>query len=148
MESSVDSTLSPNVTGQLAEPQAGNLSTMTISPIASRNITTPLRQPMVIRGSRKMRQLQPPRSLSKNGRIVLSVSAVCLCVLLTATALAAVVPVDSQGHAQGLGKVLQPLMNIVTSQGNNGSSISIQEAQATAMTTDGYDPAAVHISSS
>lgn len=140
----VDSTLSPNVTGQLAEPQTGNLSTMTISPVASTNGTTPLRQPVVIRGSKKTRQLQPPRSLSKNGRTVLSVFAVLLCLLLTVTAFAAVVPVDTQGHSEGLGKLLQPLMKVVTSKSNNGSSISIQEAEATAAATDGFDPASFH----
>jgi len=46
----VGSALSPSVTGQLVEPQTGNLPTMTLAPVASRNITTSLRQPMVIRG--------------------------------------------------------------------------------------------------
>lgn len=142
----VNTTLSPDVTGQLAEPQTGNFSTMTIVPVASRSVTTTsLRQPMVIRGSGKTRQLHQPRHLSRNGRIMLSVSAVCLCILLTMTALAAVVPVDTQGHAQGLGKILEPLMNVVTSKSNNGSSISIQEAEATAATTDGYNPASVYV---
>ena len=142
----VDNTLSPNVTGQLAEPQTGDLPTRAIAPVAPRNITTTsLRQPMVIRGSRKTRQLHQPRSLSKNGRLVLAVSAVCLCVLLTVTALAAVAPVDTLGHSQGLGSLLKPLMNVSTSKSNNGSSISIQEAEATAATTDGYDPAGVYV---
>lgn len=145
MQPLADSTLSPNVTGQLAEPQTGDLSNMAISVVASRDITTPPRRATVIRGSRKKGQLQQPRHLSKNGRIVLSVSAVCLCVLLTVTALAAVAPVDNQGHPQGLSKLWQPLMNVVTSKSNNGSSISIQEAMATAETTDGYDPAGVHV---
>lgn len=139
-------TLSPNVTGQLAEPQTGNFSTITIAPVASRSITTTsLRQPMVISGTAKARHLHQPRHLSRNGRIILSVSAVCLCILLTVTALAAVAPVDTQGHAQGLGKILEPLMNVVTSKGNNGNSISIQEAEATAATTDGYNPADVYV---
>jgi len=140
----VGSALSPSVTGQLVEPQTGNLPTMTIAPVASRNITTSLRQPVVIRGSRKARQLPPPRHLSKNGRLVLSVSAVCLCVLLTVTALAAVVPADNLGHQLGLARLLNPLMNVVTSKSNNGSSISIQEAEATAAATDGFDPASFH----
>jgi surface antigen len=142
----VNTALSPNVTGQLVEPQTGNFPTMTIVPVASSSVTTTsLRQPMVIRGSGKMRQLHQPRHLSKKGRIMLSISAVCLCILLTMTALAAVVPVDTQGHAQGLGKILEPLMNVVTSKSNNGSSISIQEAEATAATTDGYDPANIYV---
>ena len=142
----VNGTLSPNVTGQLAEPQMGNLPIVTVAaPVTSRNITASLRQPMVIRGSRKTRQMQSPRYLSKNGRLVLTVSAVCLCMLLTVTALAAVAPVDNQGHTQGLAKLLQPLMNVVTSSGNNGSSITIQEAEATAATTDGYDPANFYV---
>lgn len=145
MMPSRDSALSPAVTGQLTSPQTGNLATLTISPPASRNITTSLRQPVLIRGSKKSRQLASSRSLSKNGRIVLSVSAVCLCVLLTMTALAAVVPVDNQGHPQGLGNFFRPLMNVVTSKSNNGSSISIQEAEATAATTDGYNPASVYV---
>jgi surface antigen len=152
----VNTTLSPNVTGQLAEPpnvtgqlvapQTGNFPTMTIAPVISRGeTTTSLRQPTVIRGSGKTRQLHQSRHLSKNGRIILAISAVCLCVLLTTTALAAVVPVDTQGHAQGLGKILEPLMNVVTSKSNNGSSISIQEAEATAATTDGYNPADIYV---
>jgi len=142
----VDSTPSPHVTGQLAEPQpqTGNLSTMAIAPAALTNGTAPLRQPVVIRRSKKTRQLHPSRSLSKNGRTVLSIFAVLLCLLLTGTAFAAVVPVDTQGHSQGLGKLLQPLMNVVTSKSNNGSSISIQEAEATAAATDGFDPASFH----
>ena len=145
MISSSDSTLSPTVTGQLAAPQTGNLATLTIFPPAPRNTTTSLRQPVVIHGSQKTRQLASSRSLSRNGRIVLSVSAVCLCVLLSITALAAVVPVDNQGHPQGLGNLLRPLMNVVTSKSNNGSTISIQEAEATAATTDGYNPADVYV---
>lgn len=138
--------LSPNVTGQLVAPQTGNFPTMTIAPVISRSeTTTSLRQPTVIRGSGKARQLHQPRHLSKNGRIILAISAVCLCVLLTTTALAAVVPVDTQGHTQGLGKILEPLMNVVTSKSNNGSSISLQEAEATAATTDGYDPADIYV---
>jgi surface antigen len=142
----VTTTLSPNVTGQLAEPQAGNLPTMTIVPIASQSeTTTSQRQPIVIRGSRKAHQIHHPRHLSRNGRIILSISAVCLCILLTTTALAAVVPVDTQGHAQGLGRILEPLMNIVSSKSNNGGSISLQEAEATAATTDGYNPADIYV---
>jgi surface antigen len=143
----VNGTGSPNVTGQLAEPLTGNLPIVTIAaPVTSSNITTTsLRQPMVIRSSRKTRQMQSPRYLSKNGRLVLTVSAVCLCMLLTVTALAAVVPVDHQGHAQGLAKLLQPLMNVVQSNDNNGRSITIQEAEATAATTDGYDPANFYV---
>jgi surface antigen len=140
-----ESALSPTMTDQLASPQMGNLATLTLSSTASRNITTSLRQPLVIRGSKKARQWGSARSLSRNGRIVLSVSAVCLCMLLTITALAAVVPVDNQGHPQGLGNLLRPLMNVVSSKGNNGSSISIQEAEATAATTDGYNPASVYV---
>src|SRR5260370_7937385 len=75
----VDSTLSPNVTGQLAEPQTGNLPTMTISPVASTNVTTPLRQPVVIRGSRKTRHIHPPPSLSKNHLTLPSVFPFLLC---------------------------------------------------------------------
>jgi surface antigen len=143
----VNGTGSPNVTGQLAELQTGNLPIMTIAaPVTSSKImTTSLRQPMVIRGSGKTRQMQSPRYLSKNGRLILTVSAVCLCMLLTVTALAAVVPVDNQGHAQGLAKLLQPLMNVVKSSDNNGRSITIQEAEATAATTDGYDPSNFYV---
>lgn len=136
----------PNVTGQLAESQTGNLSIVTIAaPVDFRNITTSLRQPMVIRGSGKARQMQSPRHLSKNGRLVLTVSAVCLCVLLTVTALAAVAPVDNQGHTQGLAKLLQPLMNVVKSNIDNGRTITIQEAEATAAKTDGYDPSNFYV---
>lgn len=142
----VNTDLSPNVTGQLAEPQMGNLPTMTIAPVASSSrTTTSLRQPMVIPGSKKTRQAHHPRHLSKNGRIMLAISAVCLCILLTTTALAAVAPVDTQGHAQGLGKIFEPLMNVVTSKSNNGSSISLKAAEATAATTDGYNPADVYV---
>ncbi len=142
----VTTPLSPNVTGQLAEPQAGNLPTMTIVPVASQSeTTTSQRQPIVIRGSRKAHQIHHSRHLSRNGRIILSISAVCLCILLTTTALAAVVPVDTQGHAQGLGRILEPLMNIVSSKSNNGGSISLQEAEATAATTDGYNPADIYV---
>jgi surface antigen len=142
----VNTALSPNVAGQLVEPQAGNFPTVAIAPVTSRSETTnSQRQPMVIRGSGKPRQLHHSHHLSKKGRIILSISAVCLCILLTTTALAAVVPVDTQGHAQGLGKILEPLMNVVTSKSNNGSSISIQEAEATAATTDGYDPGTFYV---
>jgi surface antigen len=145
MLSSDESGLAPTVTGQLAAPQTGNLATLTLAPPASRNRTASLRQPVIIRGSKKAHQRAGSHSLSRNGRLVLSISAVCLCVLLTMTALAAVVPVDNQGHPQGLGNLLRPLMNVVTSRSNNGSSISIQEAEATAATTDGYDPASVYV---
>lgn len=129
---------------QPTDRQTGEYPTVTLSLMASHPTTTALRLPTVIPGSRKPRR-QKPHPFSTGRRILFSLSLVGLCIgLMTLSAFAAISPIDHQGHSQGLRALFQPLMNLVTTKHNNGGSLSIQAAQATAMAVRGYDPASAH----
>jgi len=134
----------PKVTTQPADRQTGEYPTATRSLMASHPTTTSLRLPIVIPGSRKTR-LQQPRPFSTGRRILFSLSLVGVCIgIMTLSALVAVSPVDHQGHSLGLRALFQPLMKMADTKNNNGGSLSIEQAQATAMAVRGYDPASAH----
>jgi len=133
----------PKGTYQPADRLTGDYPTVTLSLMASNPTTTSLRQPIVIPGSGKTRR-QQLRPFSTCRRIVLSLFMVGVCLFMTLSALAAVSPVDHQGYSQGMRALFQPLMTMADTKKNNGESLSIKAAQATALIVKGYDPASAH----
>src|SRR6266571_7335079 len=134
----------PTMISQPADRQTGECSTVSLSLIASNPTTTSQRLPIVIPGSRKMRR-QKPRPFSACRSLVFSLTLVGVCIAVMAlSAFAAISPVDRQEHSQGLRSLFEPLMKMATTKNNNGGSLSIEQAQATAMAVRGYDPASAH----
>ncbi|HEU5230121.1 MAG TPA: CHAP domain-containing protein [Ktedonobacteraceae bacterium] len=123
----------PSVTRQLADPQTSTLPTLT------KSNTTALRQPVLIRGTGKKRE-EPGRSPSRR-RLVVHLAVTSLLAFMVLGALIAVVPTGSEAHG-GAFNILQPIMKLVNTRSNNTGLLIAQQATATAVTQDGFDPGA------
>jgi surface antigen len=125
----------PAFTRQLTEWQSGTL------PDVSRNLTTSLRQPVIIRGSgKKSTGMRPPPKEPRKRRLVVHLAVAALLLFIVLGTLIAVVPTGNEGQV-GF-NIFQPIMNVVKTNGNNTGVIAQQAATATAVTQDGYDPGA------
>jgi surface antigen len=127
------STASPNVTRALPELQTGVL------PI-TRNNTTSLRQPVVIRGtSDKEKEKGKWRPPPKGRRLVVHVAVTSVLVVIVLGTLLTAISAGSDAQTGKGFSIFQPILGIVNTKGNNTGLIASQAATATAVTQDGYD---------
>jgi surface antigen len=104
------------------------------------------RMPIVIPGmGRKPASSKSSGPLKIKHRVILHASVVFIMIVFVLTTLVAVLPLGGNGHALGLGGLLQNLgiMSMVSSNTKNSAIVAAQAATATAiMQNDGYDPGA------
>jgi surface antigen len=97
------------------------------------------RAPTFIRGTGKKSSgtLLAPKVSGK--RPLTHAAVVVLTIVIVLGALSAVLPLTSDGHAQGIGSLVGSLMGWSQTKNSNTASISAQVATATAVMEDGYD---------
>ena len=107
-----------------------------ISPLANRSVAHTNRSPVFIpsTGKKSSGTIRPPRGR----KMVVHTGVTILMVVVVIGLLAAVVPTGS-GQASALGKIFNPVTNMISSKQNNTALIAAQAATATAVTVDGYD---------
>jgi surface antigen len=102
--------------------------------------TKVLREPVFIRstGKKSSGTMLAPKIRGK--RTLTHAVVVVLTMIIVLGALGAVLPLTSNGHAAGIGSLVNSLMSWSQTKNNNTALIESQIATATAVTQDGYDP--------
>lgn len=121
----------PEVTRVL--PDVGTVQTGMLP--VSKNNTSSLRQPVVIRATgKKSKGIRPPQGR----RMVVNIAVITLLSFIIVGSLLAVLPADTSARANF--NPFTPIMKYFTVKTNNTTLLAQQAATATAVTQDGFDP--------